>query len=170
LWLIRWRSLRFAESIIGAMVLGLPPVGYANDCLRHATRTMLMIIDSLYREASPTITAGLIKPAKLTGETFLSIYSPVAKLPDAVIAMEFRLCQQIGETAETLPELEELQNIRDRLVSSYSRLQNILLRVAQSQPIAAQDMLGLLYRSMDRSQSFIDASIASLQDIQRNWN
>jgi hypothetical protein len=61
--LIRWRSLRFAESIFGAMVLGLPPVGYANDCLRHATRTMLMIIDSLYREASlrdasrtPTIT------------------------------------------------------------------------------------------------------------------
>jgi hypothetical protein len=149
---------------------------------------MLMIINSLYREASPTITAGLIKPAKLTGETFSPIYSPVAKLPDAVIdnvftlqrnlvecldattAMEFRLCQQIGETAETLPELEELQNIRDRLVSSYSRLQNILLRVAQSQPIAAQDMLGLLYRSMDQAQSFIDASIASLQDIQRNWN
>jgi hypothetical protein len=112
----------------------------------------------------------------------------VAKLPDAVIdniftlqrnlvecldattALEFRLCQQIGETAETLSELEELQNIRDRLVSSYSRLQNILLRVAQSQPIAAQDMLDLLYRSMEQTQSFIDASIASLQDIQRNWN
>jgi hypothetical protein len=112
----------------------------------------------------------------------------VAKLPDAVIdnvftlqrnlvecldsttALEFRLYQQIGETAETLPELEELQNIRDRLVSSYSRLQNILLRVAQSQPIAAQDMLGLLYQSMEQTQSFIDASIASLQDIQRNWN
>jgi hypothetical protein len=94
----------------------------------------------------------------------LSIYSPVAKLPDAVIdniftlqrhlvecldsttALEFRLYQQIGETAETLPELEELQNLRDRLVTSYSRLQNILLRVAQSQPIAAQDMLDLLYR------------------------
>jgi hypothetical protein len=149
---------------------------------------MLMIIDSLYREASPTITVGLIKPAKLTGETFLSIYSPVAKLPDAVIdnvftlqrnlvecldattAMEFRLCQQIGETAETLPELEELQSIRDRLVSSYSRLQNILLRIVQSQPIAAQDMLDLLYRSMEQTQSSIDTGIASLQDIQRNWN
>jgi hypothetical protein len=112
----------------------------------------------------------------------------VAKLPDAVIdniftlqrnlvecldattSMEFRLCQEIGETAETLPELEELQNIRDRLVDSYSRLQNILLRIAQSQPIAARDMLDLLYRSMEQAQSFIDASIASLQDIQRNWN
>jgi hypothetical protein len=55
-------------------------------------------------------------------------------------------------------------------VSSYSRLQNILLRVAQSQPIAAQDMLDLLYRSMEQTQSFIDDSIASLHDIQRNWN
>jgi hypothetical protein len=128
------------------------------------------------------------KPAKLTDETFLSTYSPVAKLPDAVIdnvftlqrhlvecldattAMEFRLWQQIGETADTLPELEELQNIRERLVNSYSRLQNILLRIAQSQPIAARDMLDLLYRSMEQAQSFIDASIASLQDIQRNWN
>jgi hypothetical protein len=128
------------------------------------------------------------KPAKLTDETHLLTYSPVAKLPDSVIdnvftlqrnlvecldattAMEFRLCQQIGETAETLPELEELQSIRDRLVSSYSRLQNILLRIAQSQPIAAQDMLDLLYRSMEQTQSSIDTSIASLQDIQRNWN
>ena len=89
--------------------------------------------------------ADRIKPAKLTDETHLSTCSPVAKLPDSVIdnvftlqrnlvecldattAMEFRLYQQIGETAETLPELEELQSIRDRLVNSYSRLQNILL-------------------------------------------
>lgn len=64
----------------------------------------------------------------------------------------------------------ELQNIRDRLVSASSRLQNILLRVAQSQPISAQDMLNLLYRSIEQTQVLIDASIASLQDIQRNWN
>jgi hypothetical protein len=147
-----------------------------------------MVSGSIDVDYYRSIIAGLIKPAKLTGETSLSIYSPVAKLPDAVIdniftlqrhlvecldsttAMEFRLCQEIGETAETVPELEELQNIRERLVNSYSRLQNILLRIAQSQPIAARDMLDLLYRSMEQAQSFIDASIASLQDIQRNWN
>jgi hypothetical protein len=152
--------------------------------------SMLMIIDRdewLNWETSSSIEE-CPKPAKLTDETDLSTYSLVAKLPDAVIdniftlqrhlvecldattAMEFRLWQQIGETAETLPELEELQNIRERLVNSYSRLQNILLRIAQSQPIAARDMLDLLYRSMEQAQSFIDASIASLQDIQRNWN
>jgi hypothetical protein len=55
--------------------------------------------------------------------------------------MEFRLFQQIGETAETLPEFEELQNIKERLVTLSSRLHNILLRITQSQPTAANDML-----------------------------
>jgi hypothetical protein len=58
-----------------------------------------------------------LKPAKLIGETSLSAYPSVAKLPDSVItniftlqrrlvecidattAMEFRLFQEVGETA-----------------------------------------------------------------------
>jgi hypothetical protein len=36
---------------------------------------------------------------------------------DSTTTMEFRLFQQLGETAETLPELEELQTIRDRLAN-----------------------------------------------------
>jgi hypothetical protein len=111
--------------------------------------------------------------AKLSNSIITDIFTLQRNLVeclDSTTAMEFRLCQQFGETAETLPELEELQNIRDRLVGSYSRLQNILLRVAQSQPIAAQDMLNLLYRAIEQTQALIDASIASLQDIQRNWN
>jgi hypothetical protein len=128
------------------------------------------------------------KPAKLTDETYLSAYPSVAKLPDTIVtniftlkrsliecidsttAMEFRLFQQIGETAETLPELEELQNIKERLISSYSRLYNLLLRVSQSQPIASNDMLDLLYSAMENGQNSLDASSAGLQDIQRNWN
>ena len=89
---------------------------------------------------------------------------------DSTTAMEFRLFQQVGETAETLPELEELQNIKERLLSSYSRLHKLLLRVSQSQPIASNDMLNLLYGAMENGQNSLDASIAGLQDIQRNWN
>ncbi|MCY7337318.1 MAG: hypothetical protein LH613_14075 [Chamaesiphon sp.] len=89
---------------------------------------------------------------------------------DSCTAMEFSLFQQIGETAETLPELEELQNIRERLVSSCSRLHNLLMRIYQSQPIAPDDMLNLLDRSLSQTQASLDVSIASLLDIQRNWN
>jgi hypothetical protein len=119
---------------------------------------------------------------------YLSIDSSVAKLPDpsisnifilqrslveclnAVTALEYRLFQQFGETPETITALDELQNIKERLVSSCSRLHNLLLRVCQSQPVAPDDMLNLLYGSMETGQASLDASNASLQDIQRNWN
>jgi hypothetical protein len=66
---------------------------------------------------------------------------------DATTAMEFRLFQEIGETAETRQELDELQNIKERLLSSHSRLYNLLLRVSQSQSIASKGVLNLLYES-----------------------
>jgi hypothetical protein len=126
--------------------------------------------------------------AKLTDETYLSSNPAVAKLPDSIItniftlqrrlvecidattAMEFRLFQEIGETAETRPELDELQNIQERLLSSHSRLYNLLLRVSQSQPMASKGVLDLLYESIELAEACLDTSIASLQDIQRNWN
>jgi hypothetical protein len=89
---------------------------------------------------------------------------------DATTATEFRLFERMGETAETLPEFEELQNIKEKLRSKYSRLYNLLLRIAESQPIASRDMLDLLYRSIESTEASIDASVASLQEIQRNWN
>jgi hypothetical protein len=89
---------------------------------------------------------------------------------DSTTATEFRLFERMGETAETLPELEELQNIKEKLRSKYSRLYNLLLRIAESQPIASEDMLVLLYRSIESTEASLDASTASLLEIQRNWN
>jgi hypothetical protein len=112
----------------------------------------------------------------------------VAKLPDSVLtniftlqrqiiecidtttAMHFKLLEQEGETDETFSELEELQSIRERLLSPYSRLYTLLLKAAESQPVAANDVLNLLYRSIETGEATLDASIASLQEIQRNWN
>jgi hypothetical protein len=112
----------------------------------------------------------------------------VAKLPDSVLTniftlqrriiesidlsttMEFRLFTQVGETAETSSELEDLQNIKERLRTQYSRLNTLLLKAAESQPIAPNDMLNLLYRTIEVTEASLDASAASLQEIQRNWN
>jgi hypothetical protein len=66
---------------------------------------------------------------------------------DSTTATEFRLFERMGETAEALPELEELQSIKEKLRSKYSRLYNLLLGITESQPIASEDMLVLLYRS-----------------------
>jgi hypothetical protein len=112
----------------------------------------------------------------------------VAKLPDSVIsnlfivkrrlaecvdrttAMEFRLFEQVGETSETLSEFEELQNVEERLMVSYNRLHTLLLKVSQSQPIPSEDMLNLLYQAIEVAEATLDASVATLQEIQRDWN
>jgi hypothetical protein len=53
---------------------------------------------------------------------------------------------------------------------SVFRLNTLLLKVSESQPIASADMLNLLYRTMEVAEASLDASVASLQEIQRNWN
>jgi hypothetical protein len=57
-----------------------------------------------------------------------------------------------------------------KLMPPSTRLYNLLLRIAESQPMASEDMLVLLYRSIESTEVSLDASIASLQEIQRNWN
>jgi hypothetical protein len=111
--------------------------------------------------------------AKLPDETItqiLTLQRELFECLDSCTATELWLFSRAGETAETIPELEELQNIKERLASSCSRLHNILLRVYQSQPIAPNDMLNLLYGSIETAQASLDAGIANLREIRRNWN
>jgi hypothetical protein len=103
-------------------------------------------------------------------KNILTIQRRIIECIDSTTATEFWLFNSRGETAETLPELEELQNIKERLQSQYSRLHILLLKIAESQPAASRDMLDLLYRAIDSTEAALDASFASLQDIQRNWN
>ena len=111
--------------------------------------------------------------AKLPDSVLTNIFRlqrQIIECIDATTATEFRILEQQGETSETLPELEELQSIRERLLSPYSRFHVLLLRAAESQPVAPNDVLSLLYRCIDAAEATLDASIASLQEIQRNWN
>jgi hypothetical protein len=111
--------------------------------------------------------------AKLPDSVLTNIFTlqrRIIECIDATTATEFRILEQQGETSETLPEFEELQSIREKLLSPYSRFHVLLLRAAESQPVAPNDVLNLLYRSIDAAEATLDASIASLQEIQRNWN
>ena len=89
---------------------------------------------------------------------------------DTTTALAFKLFSRWGETAEALTELEELQNIQERLRSQYARLNTLLLKISESQPSASADMLNLLYQTIELAEASLDASTASVQEIQRNWN
>lgn len=66
--------------------------------------------------------------------------------------------------------MEELQNARERLNQSYSRLNTLLLRILEAQPIAANAMLDLLAKAIENGQANLEAANASIQEIKRGWN
>jgi hypothetical protein len=111
--------------------------------------------------------------AKLSDPILTNIFTlqrQIIECIDATTAMHFKLLTQEGETDETLSELEELQSIKERLLSPYSRLHTLVLKAAESQPVASKDVLNLLDKSMASTEAALDGSIASLQEIQRNWS
>lgn len=111
--------------------------------------------------------------AKLPAEIVTIIFDLQKQLLDRIdeaTATEAIIFEQFGETQETMPELEQLQNIRDRATSSYSRLYNLLLRVYESQPLATSAILKLLENSIEQAESSNVVAKASVQDTKRNWN
>jgi len=89
---------------------------------------------------------------------------------DRAAAVEWRILEDFGETQTTLPELDELQAIRDRLIDSFSRSNALLLRVMEAQPAATPVMLELLEQAIARGEATRDACRASTNEIEQNWS
>ena len=111
--------------------------------------------------------------AKLPDQTISTIFrlqQRLVALLDTATAAEYSLLQQFGETRETMPELEAIDNVKERLRIPYNRLHRILQQVAESQPIATADVLEFLYRTIAETEAAADGSEASIREIKRSWN
>ncbi|MBW4619374.1 MAG: hypothetical protein KME17_08450 [Cyanosarcina radialis HA8281-LM2] len=111
--------------------------------------------------------------AKLSNEAIAKIFyfqQQLLEKLDEATATNFQLLEQYGETAETLPELDELQRIVERANSYYTRFYVTLRQLYEAQPTARRDSLELLVKYMDEAEVTIAAIQASLQEIKRNWN
>jgi hypothetical protein len=111
--------------------------------------------------------------AKLSDETLTMTFQLLRQLAEAIelaSATEWIFFERYGETPKTIGELEELQNARERLNQSYSRLNTLLLRLLEAQPIAANAMLDLWGKAIDNGQANLEAANASIQEIKRGWN
>ncbi|MBW4618396.1 MAG: hypothetical protein KME17_03290 [Cyanosarcina radialis HA8281-LM2] len=82
----------------------------------------------------------------------------------------FDLLEQYGETEATIPELDELESIREKANTYYSRFHTTLRQIYECQPIASHDILELLARYISESEAVVDATVASIQEIKKNWN
>ncbi len=90
--------------------------------------------------------------AKLSPETLTNIFQlqrRLIELIDDAGATGETIFDRFGETPETLPELEEAQNAKERLTSSYSKLSTLVLRVAEYQPTAPNTVLNLLLQAIE---------------------
>ena len=111
--------------------------------------------------------------ANLPEETLTTIFNlqkQLFKIINETTATEYNLLEQYGETSATLPELEELQNIRERARDSYIRLFRLLLNIGEAQPSVNQSTLELLYRAIEQANLTVNALEVSIKEIQNNWN
>ena len=111
--------------------------------------------------------------AKLPNETLTIIFTLQRQLVEGIdeaAATESMIFEQFGETEVTLPVLEQLQNVRKRLIDPYSRFSALLPRIAEYQPNAPGDMLNLLYQTIEQAQAARDASVASVQEAKRDFD
>ena len=111
--------------------------------------------------------------ANLPEETLNQIFSlekQLFKIINEATATDYNLAEQYGETPTTLPELEELQNIRERARDAYTRLFRLLLNIGETQPVVNQGTLELLYRAIEQAGLTISALEVSIKEIKNNWD
>ena len=110
---------------------------------------------------------------KLPPDTLTTIFNlqrRLVELIDKAKAAEYNLFEEYGETEETLPELEQLQNGAERLRNPYSRLSTLALAIAEAQPVAPNAMLNLLAQTLEGASATADAVEASTNESKRIWN
>ncbi|HEY9701159.1 MAG TPA: hypothetical protein V6C58_01860 [Allocoleopsis sp.] len=105
-----------------------------------------------------------------TTTTVLNIQRRLLAIIHQATDTGFVIMEQYGETAQTLVVLEDLQNVQDRANTYYSRFYTLLLRIAESQPIATNAMLNLLEQSIRDAQNACYALEATIQEEKRNFN
>ena len=111
--------------------------------------------------------------AKVYPQTLTIIFNlqrRLVELIDQAKTAEYHLFEDYGETEETIPELEQLQNGAERLRNPYSRLATLTLAIAEAQPIAPTAMINLLNQTVEEASASSDAVEASIMEIKRSWN
>ncbi|MGK7878200.1 MAG: hypothetical protein AB4426_34310 [Xenococcaceae cyanobacterium] len=103
-------------------------------------------------------------------ETIWNLKRQLLDIVDEAKAAEFILLERFGETDRTIIALDELQDIAEQAADRFSQLSNLQLRVAQSQPTVAPDMLRLLTEETTTIQNRVPALERSIEEIKLDWS
>jgi hypothetical protein len=108
-------------------------------------------------------------PEEVT-ETIWLLKKQSLDIVEQATATEFILFDSFGETEQTISYLDEMKNVAEIATSSYSRLFRLHLQIAQSQPIASQDVLQFLQQVILETQTRIPAWKRSIEEVKLEWN
>ena len=101
--------------------------------------------------------------------TVLELQRRLLEIIHQATLLNFLITEQHGETSLTLIYLEQLDNAQHRADTYYSRLYNLMKRIAESQPTASPAMLNLLTVAIAEGQASVDALDATLAEIKSDW-
>jgi hypothetical protein len=103
-------------------------------------------------------------------EKILDLIGRLSTLIDAASSTELSIFNAYGETEEMVYVLEQLQNTKERGISSYSRLSTLLLKVSEVQPSAPLVMLEMLIKAIEQAQATVDAGEATVKEARNDWS
>lgn len=110
--------------------------------------------------------------AKLPDETTETMWSLKRQLLDIVneaTAAEAMLFNRYGETTETIIVLDELKSVAEQAAPRFSQLSSLQLRIDESQPTVAPDMLKLVTEVIAHTHK-VPALERSVQEIKLDWS
>ena len=111
--------------------------------------------------------------AEIPPETIAKILELLGRLStliDKASATELSIFNDYGETEDVLYMLEQLQNTKERGLSSYTRLSTLLLKISEVQPSAPRAMVEMLTKSIEQADSIVNAGEASIKEAKSDWN
>jgi hypothetical protein len=103
-------------------------------------------------------------------EVIWTLKRQLLEIINTATAAEETLFSNHGETELTIAVLDELKRVSERATPWFSRLSNLQVRIAESQPDIAFDMLDLLNRSIIQIQIEVPALERSIQEVKQDWN
>jgi hypothetical protein len=100
----------------------------------------------------------------------LDLIDRLSILIDSASSTELSIFNAYGETEEMIYVLEQLQNTKEKSISSYSRLSIFLLKVSEVQPSVPVVMLEMLIKAIEQAQATVDAGEATVKEAKNDWS
>lgn len=84
--------------------------------------------------------------------------------------VEFILLQRFGENSDTSVSFEQLTDIIEQARSGFSQLSNLLIHIAEAQPVVSTSLLQFIHKVIDKIENRIPALEQSIKEIKLDWS